>query len=220
MVGTRPGARGTLSSRRSPAGETSSMRTAGVGALRVACRLAKRQPLASADAMRSRYAAPPSVGALMRALARGRRRSPSPAARAPPSVSASSAAVATAVSAVTARSPGAALAVAPGAFPPAVSIRAWTRPRNPSASKTAAAPAAQGRPAWKPPATISTSLTKSGDGGSPARAPSEMPERRAERRLGPADAGDRVARGARLVARGAASPRRSRAPWRSACPTM
>ena len=61
------------------------------------------------------------------------------------------------------------------ACPITVSTSAWARPRNPRASRIAAAPAAHGRPTWKPPATISTSLTKSGDGGSPASAPSEMP---------------------------------------------
>ncbi len=72
--------------------------------------------------------------------------------------------------------PGRLGAVARGAAaPPVVSISAWASPRKPSASRSAVALAAQGCPAWKPPATISTSLTKSGEGGSPASAPSEMP---------------------------------------------
>ena len=58
----------------------------------------------------------------------------------------------------------------------------------------AIAAAAQGRPAWKPPATISTSLTKSGEGGRPASVPSEMPSDAAERGLGARDAGDGVRR--------------------------
>ena len=61
------------------------------------------------------------------------------------------------------------------ASPTVVSIRAWARPRKPSASSSVDAAAAQVRPAWKPPATISTSLAKSGKGGRPASAPSETP---------------------------------------------
>ncbi len=60
-------------------------------------------------------------------------------------------------------------------LPIIVSMSAWARPRKPRASRIAATPAAQGRPTWKPPATISTSLTKSGEGGRPASAPSEIP---------------------------------------------
>ncbi len=55
-----------------------------------------------------------------------------------------------------------------------------------------------GRPA-KPPATISTSLTKSGDGGSPASVPSESPIAAPSAGCGAADAAGRVPAGARLV---------------------
>ncbi len=84
--------------------------------------------------------------------------------------------VATAVSATTARSPGGRVAVAVPRLRRRPSRSEHGRGRG---SRVRAGPrllpAAHGCPAWKPPATISTSLTKSGDGGSPASAPSEIP---------------------------------------------
>ncbi len=87
---------------------------------------------------------------------------------------------------------------------------AWARPRKPSASRSAVALAAQGWPAWKPPATISTSLTKSGEGGRPESAAQRDPHRGSERaaRCG-AMPRDRVARRPAIVAAAAASPRRT-----------
>ena len=67
----------TLSRRSSPVGELSSVRTAGMPWSVVAWRLAKRQPSASAAATASRYASPVRRRPLIRALAAGRRRSPS-----------------------------------------------------------------------------------------------------------------------------------------------
>ena len=75
-------------------------------------------------------------------------------------------------------------------------------------------PAAHGRPAWNPPATISTSLTKSGEGGSPASAPSETPSDAAEPGLRCARSPPPRGRRPAARARAAASPRRSRAPSR------
>ena len=71
--------------------------------------------------------------------------------------------VAAAVRTVTPRRPVALPAGLRRAFPAVVSSSAWTSPRKPNASSSAAAAAAQPYPAWKPPATISTSLAKSGD---------------------------------------------------------
>ena len=61
------------------------------------------------------------------------------------------------------------------ALPASVAISACARPRKPRASSAAVAAAVHGRPAAKPPATMSTSLAKRGDGGRPASAPSETP---------------------------------------------
>src|SRR3954453_14581145 len=76
--------------------------------------------------------------------------------------------IAIAASSVTPRRPGA-LRRCVGGLPAVVSSSAWARPRNPSARSRVAIAALQGRPAAKPPATISISLTNSGDGGRPAR---------------------------------------------------
>src|SRR5581483_1805728 len=89
--------------------------------------------------------------------------------------SARSAAAVTGASTATPRRPSAGERSRRPVLPASVSISACARPRKPSASSSADAPAAQGRPAAKPPATISTSLAKSGDGGRPASAPSETP---------------------------------------------
>ena len=91
-------------------------------------------------------------------------------------VRASSSGTATAVSVVTARSPGAGSRSRRRGLPDHRVDRARARARGTRArGGSPPLPAAQGRPTWKPPATISTSLTKRGDGGSPASAPSETP---------------------------------------------
>ena len=61
------------------------------------------------------------------------------------------------------------------ARPAVVSIRACASPRNPSARRIAALRRPTGARPANPPATIRTSLTKSGEGGRPASAASEPP---------------------------------------------
>src|SRR5450432_204528 len=76
---------------------------------------------------------------------------------------------------VTSRNPGSRVTLRRCPFPTRVSMVACASPRKPRASSTAATAAGHGRPDSTPPARISSSLTNSGDGGNPERAPSDKP---------------------------------------------
>ena len=90
-------------------------------------------------------------------------------------MSASRTSVATAVSATTPRRPTGGASARFRALPTSTSSSVCPSPRKPSARSTARAVASHGSPALKPPATMRTSLAKSGEGGRPASVPSEMP---------------------------------------------
>ena len=96
------------------------------------------------------------------------------------------------------------------ALPTVVSSSACASPRKPSASSSAVAAAGQDRPAWKPPATISTSLRNNGEGGRPGEGAERDAHHASERRVGSCDARDGALGRARLVLERAVSQRRNR----------